>query len=99
MDHVIWAGLWHDVRYALRTLRQGPLFTAVAVTSLALGIGANTTIFTLANVILLRSLPVRNPQELVVLASNPAAPTTASNYPDYLYLRDHSRSYSGLIAL
>ncbi len=99
MDHVIWSTLRLDVRYALRALRHSPLFTAVAVTSLALGIGANTTTFTLANAILLRSLPVRNPQELVVLASNPAAPTTASNYPDYLSIRDHSRSYAGLIAL
>ncbi len=96
---MIWSTLRQDVHYSLRALRQRPLFTAVAVTSLALGIGANTTIFTLANVILLRSLPVRNPQELAVLASNPTAPSTASNYPDYLYLRDHSRSYAGLIAL
>ncbi len=96
---MIWSTFGHDVRYALRMLRQSPLFTAVAVTSLALGIGANTAIFTLADAILLRSLPVQNPQELVVLASNPSEPGTASSYPDYLYLRDHSRSYAGLIAL
>jgi hypothetical protein len=80
-------------------LRHSPLFTAVTVTSLALGIGANTAIFTLADAILLRSLPVQNPQELVVLASNPSESRTASSYPDYLYLRDDSRSYAGLIAL
>lgn len=79
-------------------LRQSPLFTAVAVTSLALGIGANTAIFTLVDAILLRWLPVKNPQELVTLARNPSRPITNSSYPDYCYLRDHSRSYAGLIA-
>lgn len=73
------------------------MFTAVVVVSLALGIGANTAIFTLVDAILLRWLPVQNPQELVVLARNPSLPTTAASYPDYRYLRDHSRSYAGLI--
>jgi predicted permease len=68
------------------------------VTSLALGIGANTAIFTLVDAILLRWLPVENPQELVTLARNPSLPTTGASYPDYCYLRDHSRSYAGLIA-
>src|SRR5438552_1588406 len=92
------SSLTQDVRYALRILRQSPLFTAVAVSSLALGIGANTAIFTLIDAILLRWLPVQNPQELVVLARNPSKPTTVSSYPDYCYLRDNSRSYMGLIA-
>ncbi len=56
--------IWHDVRYGLRQLRRSPGFTAVAVISLALGIGANTAIFSLINGILLKSLPVRNPDEL-----------------------------------
>jgi predicted permease len=90
--------LKQDVAYSLRMLRQSPLFTAVAVTSLALGIGANTAIFTLVDAILLRWLPVKNPQELVILARNPSQPITNSSYPDYCYLRDHSRSYAGLIA-
>jgi len=56
-----------DVRLALRGLRRNPLFAAVAILSLALGIGANTAIFTLIDQILLRKLPVRAPDELVML--------------------------------
>lgn len=87
-----------DVRYALRTLRQSPVFTAVAVGSLALGIGANTAIFTLIDAILLRWLPVQNPQELVVLSRNPNRPNSSFNYPDYRYVRDNSQSYAGVMA-
>ena len=59
--------LWRDVQYAFRTLRHNPGFTAAAVLSLALGIGANTAIFSLIDALMLRRLPVHNPQELVLL--------------------------------
>jgi len=59
--------IWHDMRYGLRQLRKSPGFTAVAVLSLALGIGANTAIFSMINGILYKSLPVRNPYELRVI--------------------------------
>src|SRR3989304_7999971 len=59
--------LWRDTRFALRTMRKNPGFTAVAVLSLALGVGANTTIFTLLNAALLSPLPVDRPSELVAV--------------------------------
>jgi putative ABC transport system permease protein len=57
-------GLWQDLRYAARSLRRSPGFAAVAIASLALGVGANTAIFQLLNTIRMRTLPVRNPEQL-----------------------------------
>src|SRR5271167_931616 len=57
-----------DIQFALRAYRKSPVFTAVALLSLALGIGANTAIFTLLDQVLLRMMPVKNPQELALLA-------------------------------
>jgi len=86
-----------DIRYALRALAQNPGFAAVAVLSLALGIGANTAIFSIVDAVLLKWLPVESPQELVVIARNPAAPSTGFNYPDYEYFRDHNQVFSGIV--
>src|SRR5918992_5937951 len=60
-------GTLADVKFALRTLRRSPLFTSIAVLSLALGIGANTAIFTLLDQLMLRMLPVKDPDSLVML--------------------------------
>lgn len=95
-----------DVRYALRGLGKSPGFTAIVLVSLTLGIGANTAIFTLINAVMLRSLPVRSPNELVTVgdASRPTARLLGESlanifsYPLYERLRDESRVFNGLLA-
>ena len=87
-----------DLRYAFRVLVQNPGFAAVAILSLALGIGANSAIFTLIEAVMWRRHPVRAPEQLVVAAVNPADPNISFNYPDYEYIRGHNRSFSGVIA-
>jgi predicted permease len=88
--------LIRDLRWAVRTLGKTPLFAAVAILTLALGIGVNATIFTLVNSLLLRPLPVERPEEMVhVYTSWPEEPFATSSYPDYLDLRDGTDAFAG----
>src|SRR5713101_4345555 len=92
--------LIYDVRYGLRMLAKSPGFTAVAVLTLALGIGANTAIFTLIDDLLLKRLPIREPERLVAF-SDPAMRDddfSGYSYPEYVELRDHNSVLSGLAA-
>jgi putative ABC transport system permease protein len=79
------AGLWQDVRYGARMLRKNPGFTTVAVITLALGIGANTALFSIVNGVLLNPLPYPDPDRLVAVdASKPNFPRGSISYPNFL---------------
>jgi putative ABC transport system permease protein len=100
-------GIFEDVRYALRLLRKAPGFTVVAVLTLALGIGANTAIYTLLDKAVLRTLPVQEPNRLVILKysgsfSGYSRTRTDDHfyfsYPMYRDLRDHNSVFTGLLA-
>src|SRR5262249_43949807 len=87
------AEIVRDTRHATRNLRRNPGFTTTAVLSLALGIGANTAIFGILYALVLRSLPVSDPERLVVVTRNE---TVSAPYPWFAELRDKSRTLSVL---
>ncbi|HKW56343.1 MAG TPA: ABC transporter permease [Candidatus Acidoferrum sp.] len=92
--------LFQDIRFGARILRKNPSFTCVAVLTLALGIGANTAIFSVVNAVLFRPLPVQAPRELVnIYNSGPGEmfDHLPLAYPDYLDYRDTTKSLSGLL--
>jgi putative ABC transport system permease protein len=92
-------GILQDIHYAFRMMRKSPGFTAIAVLTLALGIGANTAIFTVANGLLLRSLPVRDPGKLVeLLHQYPGEPAfNGFSWDAYQIMRDGNNVFSDLI--
>lgn len=100
--------MWQDLRFALRQLRKSPVFSLVAVLTLALGIGANTAIFTLLDQVLLRMLPISHPEEMVRLRYQGVTSGNINYYggdehdyfsmPAYREFRDNSSIFSGVIA-
>src|SRR5579864_852709 len=93
--------MWQDLRFGIRMLLKSPGFTALALITLALGIGANTTIFSVVNSVLLRALPYQNPSRIVQLSD--LYPATGgfitSSFPKFTFLRDHARSFSAFAAV
>jgi predicted permease len=116
VKHQVWSSRWEsipdnllkDLRFAVRQLLRSPSFTLIALLSLALGIGANTAIFTLLNVILLRPLPVQNPKELLLFGNGSARGSTGSvpeghtklfSYSFFNDFRQKSTSFAGVAAI
>src|SRR6266550_1376664 len=90
--------LFKDLRYGIRSLLKRPGFTATAIITLALGIGANTAIFSLVNMVLLRSLPVDHPEQVVsVSPRGKGNAMLAFSHPNYIDFRDRNQVLSGLL--
>ena len=95
--------LWQDVQYGARVLAGSPGFTTIAVLSLAIGIGANCAIFSFADALLLRPLPVARPGEVLTVGSATnfealGASSLIASYRDYIDIRDRNKSFDGLAA-
>jgi len=88
--------LLQDLRYAVRILLKSPGFTLIAVATLALGIGANTAIFSVVNAVLLRPLAFRDPSRLVIVAEKSPFPTITTSYQNYVDWRDQSHAFESL---
>src|SRR6266496_2340521 len=98
----MFADLAQDLRYGLRTLLKNPAFTAIAVVALALGIGANTAIFSVVNAVLLRPLPFKHPEQLVMLWENAAHlgfPKDTPSPANFLDWQKQAQSFTGMAAM
>ena len=96
VDHVL-----QDVRHGARVFARNPALTAIAVISIAFGTGANVAIFSVADALLLRPLPVARPSEMLTVGSkiqHGLFYQTTASYRDYLDIRDRAQSFDGLVA-
>src|SRR5437588_2813897 len=88
---------WQDIRYGLRVLGKNPGFTAIAVLTLALGIGANTALFSVVNGVLLNPLPYPEPEQLVELReSKPNFATGSISYPNFMDWQKDNRTFASM---
>src|SRR5260370_23907083 len=87
--------LFQDIRFGARMLGKNPGFTAVAILTLALGIGVNTVVFSVVNALMLRPLPVERPNELAFLENEHNGPS--QSFPNYKDLRDSNHTFAGLV--
>ena len=91
--------LWQDIRFGLRMLRKNWSFTVIVILSLAFGIGANTAIFTIVDVVLIKQLPVRNPEQLVMLDTfEERGEQRDFSHPVFEQLRARNTIFSGMFA-
>src|SRR5688500_13580288 len=96
------SSIGRDLKFALRQMRQTPIVSGVALLSLALGIGANVAIFSLVNALILKALPIHEPERLVQLQlvnANERANTTSFTNPQWEYLRDHQDVFTAATAV
>jgi len=91
--------LWQDLGYGVRQLRRSPGFAIVAILTLALGVGANTAIFSVINAVLLRPLPVKNPQEIIQLTTVGSYGVGSFSYPEYKLFRDENHVCAEMAAI
>jgi putative ABC transport system permease protein len=92
--------LWQDLRYGVRTFLRQPGFSVTAILALALGIGANTAVFSVVYAVLLRALPYSNPDALVLLNDTyPAVPNASISFPKFIALKEQTRTLAGLGAM
>jgi predicted permease len=101
----VWSFIWleqfmQDIRYALRMLRKSPGFTSVAVLTLALGIGANTAVFSAINGLLLRPMPIPHPEQMTVLSAQQGGSRDyqSFSYPDYQDIRSQTDAFTDILA-
>src|SRR5580698_949157 len=108
VEHVTrdqWRGRWldelaQDIRFAVRTLRKSPGFTAIAILTLALGIGANTSLFSVVNAVLLNPIPYPHPEQLVMLhESKPNFRTGSISYPNFRDWQHDNHSFSSMAVI
>ena len=94
------SGIFQDLKHGVRMLRKNPGFTVIAVISIAIGVGANAAMFSLADGLVMRPLPVTRPGDVLTIAgiAPGALGNTPLSYPDYVDVRDQSRSFSGVVA-